>query len=154
MLTLTLARRAATACIVTLLTACSSMHAYEQTAPDNMLVTTDIRSGSARMHIYETDGHCTENYLGTVDLPDNGKTKLGTPAGKPIALAFDFYGGSAYFTGAHSISYDTYLTPRAGHHYEIQVSYVDKMYGATVYEQDGHGGRHKVARVEPECSSK
>jgi hypothetical protein len=153
MLNLTLARRAATASVLAMLSACSSMHAYKQTAPDNMLVTTDIRSGSAQMHIYETDGHCAENYLGTVDLPDNGKLNLGTPAGKPVLLAFDFY-GSSFFTGAHSISYETYLTPRPGHHYEMQVSYVDKMYGATIYEQDGHGGRHKVARIEPECKSK
>lgn len=151
---LTLARRAASAAVLVTLAACSSMHAYKQIAPDNMLITTDIRSGSARMHIYEMDGPCNESYQGTVDLPDNDKTKLGIPTGKPSALRFTFYGGSAYLTGTHSISYDTYLTPRAGHHYEIQVSYIDAMYSATIYEQDGHGGRHKVPRVEPACESK
>ncbi len=154
MLTMTLARRAAMAALLAALTACSGMHAYKQTAPDTMLITTDIRSGSARMHIYEMNGPCNSEYQGTVDLPDSDKTKVGIPVGKPSALQFAFYGGSAYFMGTHSISYETYLTPRAGYHYEIQVSYVEKMYNATVYELDTHGGRRKVPRVEPECNSK
>lgn len=153
MLTFTSAKRAAAGALLATLTACSGIHAYKQTAPDNMLITTDVRSGSATMHIYEMNGPCNLEYQGTVDLPDSDKTKLGIPAGKAVALEFDFYGRSV-FTGAHSMSYETYLTPRAGYHYEIQVSYIDKMYGATVYELDTHGGRHKVPRVEPQCNSK
>ncbi len=153
MLTFTLARRAATGALFAALAGCSGIHAYKQTAPDNMLITTDVKSGSATMHIYEMKDPCNSEYQGTVDLPDSDKTKLGIPAGKPVALEFVFYGRS-FFTGGHSISYDTYLTPRAGYHYEIQVSYIDKMYSATVYEYDTHGGRHKVPRVEPQCNSR
>lgn len=118
-----------------------------------MFITTDVRSGSAQMHVYGIDNACKLSYQGTVDLADK-KVNVALPTDKPLYLAFEFYGGS-YFTGRTSASYDMYLTLRAGDHYEAAVNYIDDMYGATIHEQSAHGGgRHQLARNVPACASK
>jgi hypothetical protein len=106
------------------------------------------------MHVYEVDNTCNMSYRGTVDL-DVRKAKVGIPVNKPSYLVFNFT-DSSLFTGDRSVSYDMYLTPRAAYHYDIAVSYVDSMYGATIHEQDSHGGgRREMPRAVPKaCGSK
>lgn len=139
--------------VASIISACSSTHSYTNANPENLLITTDIRSGAARLHVYDLDEKCNAGYQGTVELSDQ-KMKVGLPTNKASYLVFNFYGGSM-FTGRSSTSYYTYLIPRAGYHYEAAVNYVDNMYGATIYEQDARGGgRHKVPRMEPPCAVK
>lgn len=134
--------------------ACSSMHRYTSTAPENMTIKSDVRTGSASMHVYEVDNMCNASYRGTVEL-NNPKVKVGIPVNKPCYLVFTF-SETSLFTGSSSTSYDMYLTPRAGFHYSAAVSYAESMYGATLYEQDLRGGgRREIPRSVPKaCTSK
>lgn len=134
--------------------ACSSMHPYTSSAPENLTVKPDIRTGSARMHVYEVDNTCNMSYRGTVEL-DAPKVKVGIPVNKPSYLVFNFT-DSSLFTGDSSVSYDMYLTTRTAYHYDIAVSYADSMYGATIHEQDSRGGgRKEMPRAVPKaCGSK
>lgn len=135
------------------LSACSSTHAYTSKPPENMSIKPDVRTGSARLHVYDVDNKCNMNYQGTVELSE--KVRIGLPVNKLSYLDFNF-SDTSLFTGSHSTSYGMYLTPRAGYHYDAVVSYVDEMYGATVHEQDTHGGaRHEVPSIVPKaCASK
>lgn len=134
-----------------LASACSSLHPYQSSAPDNMNISVDVRSGSARVDVYSADKPCDVSYQGTVDLSDK-KVKIGIPANRMSYLVFSFEGGS-YFTGYHTTSTAIYLTPRAGYRYEAAVSYADAMYSATIYEQDAHGARREIPRLKPACAA-
>lgn len=113
-----------------------------------------MRTGSARLHVYDVDTKCNATYQGTVEL-GSSKVKIGIPAGKLSYLEFNF-SDSSLFTGTHSTSSGTYLTPHAGYQYAAVVSYVDRMYSAKIYEQDASGGaRHEIQDIAPKaCTSK
>jgi len=130
------------------------MHDYTSSTPENLAITPDVRSGSAYLHVYDVDNTCNLTYQGTVEL-SSSKVKVGLPVNKLSYLDFNF-SDSSIFTGSHSTSYGTYLTPRAGYHYDVVASYIDKMYGATIYEQDQYSGaRHVVPHIAPKaCASK
>lgn len=134
--------------------ACSSIHPYMNSAPENLTIKPDVRTGSARMHVYEIDNACNASYRGTVEL-NNLKVKVGIPVNKPSYLVFNF-SDSSLFTGSSSVSYDLYLNPKTGYHYEAAVSYADSMYGATIHEQDSRGGaRRETPRFVPKaCAAK
>lgn len=151
---ITFFRAALLVLVAGLASACSSIHDYSNSKPENLTLKPDVRSGSARLHIYDVDNACNAKYQGTVEL-GSAKVKVGLPANKLSYLDFNF-SDSSIFTGSHSISSGMYLTPRAGYQYEAVVSYIDKMYSAAIYEQDMHGGaRHEVPRIEPKaCASK
>ncbi len=146
-------RVALLALIAGMASGCSSTHPYASSTPENMTITTDVRSGTANLDVYSVEAPCKTNYEGTVDLSD-AKLRIGVPANKLICLEFNFDGGN-YFTGYRHTYYRMYLTPRAGYHYDTAVSYVDAMYGATIYEVDGHGGRRQLHYAEPPaCAEK
>lgn len=134
--------------------ACSSTHDYTNIKPENMIFKTDVRSGSARLHVYDVGNACNLIYQGTVEL-SSSKMKLGIPVNKLSYLEINF-SDSSIFTGSHSTSSGAYLSPRAGYQYETAVSYIDRMYSVTIYEQDLHGGaRHEVTSIAPKaCASK
>lgn len=142
-------KAALTIFVACMASACSSLHPYRSSVPENLDISTDVHSVSATMDVYSTDNPCEASYQGAVDLSEK-KIKAGIPANKLSRLVFNFKGVS-YFTGYHSTSYSIYLTPRAGYHYEAVVSYADAMYASTIYEQDAHGGRRKIPRTEPAC---
>lgn len=132
--------------------ACSTLHTYSNVVGENLFITQDVRSGTARLDVYSGESLCNVSYQGTVELSDK-RVSIGL-SGKTIYLDFNFQSGS-YFTGYKNNSYGVYLIPRAGFHYEAAVSYVDNMYGVTLYEQDAQGGgRRKFQRIEPACNSK
>jgi hypothetical protein len=134
--------------------ACSSIHDYTNSKPENLTLKPDIRSGSARLHVYDVDNACNATYQGTVELSST-KMKVGIPVNRLSYLEFNF-SDSSIFSGSHSISSGAYLTPRVGYQYDAVVSYIDKMYSKTIYEQDMHGGaRREIPNIEPKaCASK
>ncbi len=128
--------------------ACSSMHDYTNSKPENMSITPDVRKGSALMHVYDVDNKCDLHYQGTVEL-SGAKLKVGIPVSKLSYLEFIF-SDTSIFTGSHSTSYGMYLTPRSGNQYDATVNYIDGMYYAKIHEQDSRGGtRHEVQRTVP-----
>lgn len=140
------------ALVIGMACACSSMVPYKNSSPANMTISTDVRRGAAQLHVYGVDTACNMNYQGTVDLSGQN-VKIALPTNKPIILVIDFTTNSL-FTGSSRNSYSTYLTLRTGYHYEALVSYVDNMYGATLYEQETHGGKRKIPHANLPCASK
>lgn len=136
------------------ISACSSTHNYTSNTPENLTLIPDVRSGSARLHVYDIDNMCNLTYQGTVELSD-AKVKIGLPVNKPSYLVFNFSNPSL-FTGGHSTSYEMFLAPRAGYYYDAAVNYIDGMYGAVIHEQNPSGGTwHEVQRIVPKtCASK
>lgn len=134
--------------------ACSSTHSYTNSTPENMVISPDVRKGSARMHVYDVGNACDLKYQGTVELSDS-KLKVGIPVNTLSYLDFNF-SDSSIFAGSHSTSYGMYLTPRAGSQYDATVSYIDGMYYAKINEQESLGGaRREVPRVVPKaCTPK
>jgi hypothetical protein len=108
------------------LSVCSSMHDYTNRVPKNMTIKPDVRTGSARLHVYDVDIACNMSYQGTVELSGQ-KVNIGVAVGKLSYFDFNF-SSSSIFTGRHSTSYGMYLTPRAGFHYDAAASYADDMY--------------------------
>lgn len=126
------------------------MHDYMNSSPENLIITPNVRSGSARLNVYEVNAACKATYRGTVEL-DGSKVKVGLPVNRLINLDFNF-SDSSFFAGSRSVSYGAYLTPREGYRYDAVASYIDKTYGATIYEQDQHGGvRHEVTHITPKA---
>jgi len=140
--------------VATLASACSSLHDYTNSTPSNLAIKPDVRSGSARLDVYDVDSKCNATYQGTVEL-DGVKVSVGVPISRLSYLEFIF-SDSSIFTGSRSISTGIYLTPRAGYQYDADISYIDKMYSATIYEKDMHGSaRHEVPRIVPRvCANK
>ncbi len=143
-------RAAALALIAGMAAACSSAHPYKNAGPENLHIATDVRSGTAILRVFEAEDKCSRNYQGTVELSERN-LQAGLPVNKQSYLVFIFEGGSNYLTGYHTIAYDLYLTPRPGYRYDAEVSYVEGVYGVTIYERDTHGGRRKIPRIEPGC---
>lgn len=151
MIPVSLGKPALVALLAVMASACST-HPYKNDSPVNMTITTDVRRGSADLHIYDIDNTCKTSYLGTVGLTDP-KVRIALPTSKPSYLVVNF-SSTSLFWGSSSTSYDIFVTPRAGYRYEALVNYIDKMYGATIYEQEANGGaRRKLPRVEPACIS-
>lgn len=136
--------------VAAMASACSSMHDYANSAPENLILKPDVRSGSAYLHVYDVDSKCNATYQGTVAL-SGSKVKVGVPINKLSYLDFNF-ADSSFFTGSYSVSSGVYLTPRSGYQYDAVVSYIDNMYSATIYEQSMHGGtRHEVPNIVPKA---
>ena len=123
-----------------LLGACSAVKTYPNNHEKNLLIKTRTDSGSvfssieAALDIYSVEKSCQVNYLGTVKL-DSPQVSVGIPQDKPRLLSFRF-GSSGFFSNASSsISYDTLLLPRKGHHYDINVKYIDDIYNVEIFEK-------------------
>ena len=140
--------------VVFVASACSSMHGYANNKPENLTLKPDIRSGFAQLHVYDIDNACNAIYRGTVKLT-NVKMMVGIPVNSLSYLEFSF-SDSSVFSGSHSTSSGVYLIPRAGYQYDAVISYIDKMYSSTIYEQDIDGGaRSEIQKIVPKaCVSK
>jgi hypothetical protein len=139
--------------VVALVSACSSNHPYAGGFSENLSIAADVRAGRARLHVFAATNACKPDYLGTVELSEK-KSRIGLPVNRPIYLSFNFFDGSL-ITGSNDVYYDMYLTLRAGYQYQADVNYIDNMYGATIFEQDGRGGaKRKIPHAELPCARK
>jgi hypothetical protein len=140
------------------LAGCSGLPPYESDLPANLSINTKLSAPSvlltaplagtfdADMHVTAVDRHCQKNYRGTVKLGSTA-VKVGIPPDQLSYLVFEFSGRSLLTRGSASSTYTTLLTPRSGHHYDVDVAYADEMYSITVYERNPQSGlRRKVER--------
>ena len=130
--------RAALILAVSLVAGCS-IKPYSNTLQKNLYVRADTKSGSffstvrTAVDIYRVGAGCKIDYEGSVDL--NGPSvDVGIPLGRPSYLVFNFTTSSFLASSRGTISYDTLLTPRAGHRYDVRVEYIDNIYGVTIRE--------------------
>jgi hypothetical protein len=125
---------------VFLLTACSGIRPYPDTLDDNLHLRTRTESGSlfssvrAAVDIYRVNARCQTEYQGTVAL-DSPSVAIGIPVDQPSYLVFGFASSSWLANSSSSISYETLLTPRSGHEYDIEVTYLDDIYHVAILEK-------------------
>ena len=106
---------------------CSSLKPYPGGSPENVVVRSQIESGSffssmrGSVHIHALDAGCRTSYLGTVNL-DQPKVVFGLPAERASYLVFVFDGSSFLGGSSSSSSSGTVLKPHAGYRYEVAVT--------------------------------
>lgn len=126
---------------------CSSTRAYRSDVPANVTMTANV-SGSAlspvsvHVHIYAVGRDCKAAYRGTLDL-DSSRKAVGIPVGKPSYLVFEFPRFSLLPLATTNTSFETLLTPRPGYRYEVEASYANDIYGATLYERPANSGARR-----------
>jgi hypothetical protein len=124
-----------------LLSGCSGLKSYPDTAPKNMLIRTETSSGSwfsnvrAAVHVHRVDGNCQTEYQGTVELGVPA-VEVGLPVDRVSLLAFVFISSATLGGSSSSTRVEALLKPRAGHTYQASVSYVDSMYNVVLRETD------------------
>ena len=121
-----------------LLAGCSGIKTYPDTLPKNLRIHTTLSKVQAALHIHRVDASCQTEYQGTVQL-DKPSVEVGIPSGRQSLVAFTFSSSSFLSGSSSSVRYDTLLTPRADHTYDVKVSYLDNIYNVTVREIDPRG---------------
>jgi hypothetical protein len=78
---------------------------------------------------------------------DRPAAAIGLPVDRPSYLVFGFT-RSSWLAGSRStVHYATLLTPRSGHVYDIEASYLDAIYRVRILESASHsGGRREVGQ--------
>lgn len=135
-----------------MLSGCSAKYAYSNTLTKNLHIETEADSASvfssvhAALGIYRVDEQCKIEYQGTVDL-DATSISVGIPSGKPSYLIFEFASSSFLAGSRRSITYETLLVPTEGHHYRLDVSYLDNIYNVQIREsRPGDVASRKIPR--------
>ncbi len=149
---LRIGRRGGLLMVAALLAGCAGTTPYQSSAEQNVRVETVTRSGStfssvrASLHIYRVERGCEAHYAGTLAL-DQPRLTVGVPAGAPSLLVFGFESGGFLSSSSGSMRYETLLTPRLGHQYEIKVRHVDGIYDVAIHEsQPPRPGSREIAR--------
>ncbi len=127
-------------CTASLLAGCFGSKTYPNTPLDkNLHVHTATDSGSwfsrvrAAVDIHRVGEDCVLDYEGTVQLADP-KIDIGIPPHRWSYLVFVFANSAFLANRSGTITYETLLKPRAGSHYEVEVSYRDDMYHVGIRE--------------------
>ena len=135
---------------VALTVGCSGTRPYPNTLDKNVQVRTETRSGSifsstrASIAIYRVDPQCRVAYEGTLDL-DKPVVLVSLPTDRVSYLVFGFDSSSFLGNPRSSISQETVLRTRAGHAYDIDVSYRNSLYSVVVHERRlGTGERREL----------
>ena len=143
---------------VGLLGGCAWSRPYRSDLEENLSVRTRTESGSifssvrADLDVYRLDEECRVHYEGTVGLSEPA-VDIGLAIDRPSYLVFAFASSSWLSNTKGQVTYDTVLTPRAGHDYEVDVSYADDMYRVEIVERrkGGRGGRVVERRSKGVC---
>ena len=128
-----------------LLSGCSGLKTYPDTAPKNLLIRTETSSGSwfskvgAAVHVHRVDASCHTEYQGTVQLGEPS-VELGLPVDRVSLVAFVFTSSATLGGSSRSIRVEHLLKPRAGHTYQASLSYKDSMYQVVLREIDPRRG--------------
>ena len=91
----------------------------------------------AELDVHSVDAQCRAPYFGTVKL-NQPSVAVGIPVDAWSYLKFDF-ASSSLLRGSHRMTKDTLLRARAGHSYEIDVSYKDDIYNVVIREKPPRG---------------
>lgn len=133
------------------LAGCSSA---AKTYPDALAKNVHIRTETspnvrAAVHIHRLDAKCLTEYEGTLEL-NRPAVELGIPAGRTSVMAVTFSTSSWLAGSASSTRYATLLTPRAGYHYDVKVSYRENIYGVAIREIDPRrSASREIERRDP-----
>jgi hypothetical protein len=141
----------ATLVAAAMLAGCSSAKVYPEVRPANLHVRTETSPTQVRaeIHIHRVDADCRTQYEGTVPL-DRPVVELGVPAGRTSVVAVTFSTSSMLRGSRSSVRYATLLTPRAGHRYDVKVTYRENLYDVVIRENDPRGSSSRqLARRDP-----
>jgi hypothetical protein len=140
----------ATLLAAAVLAGCSSAKTYPDGLPKNVQIRTETSSNvRAAVHIHRVDAKCLTQYEGTLAL-DRPAVELGIPAGRTSVMAVTFSTSSWLAGSSTSTRYATLLTPRAGYHYDVKVSYRDNIYGVAVREiEPRRSSSREIERKDP-----
>ena len=122
-----------------ILSACSGLRPYPNNLETNVVIGTVSDSGSVfskadvHVNIFSVTADCKTEYLGTVDL-DRPSVEIGIPPDKLSYMAFVFSHSSFFGNSSSTVSHETLLEARAGHHYDIRIRYVDDIYNVAINE--------------------
>lgn len=141
-------------CAAALLASCSGIKTYRNTPDNNLQVRTDADSNSffssvrAAVDIHQVGTDCSTQYEGTVQLR-KPMIDIGIPSNRWSRLVFVFASSSFWANRRGTITYETLIKPRAGFHYEADVTYKDDMYNVTVREtQSGSRISREIERKD------
>ena len=132
---------------------CSGIRPYPNTLDKNVQVRTETRSGSifsstrASVAIYRVDPQCRVAYEGTLDL-NEPVILVGLPTDRVSYLVFGFHSSSFLGNPRSSISQETVLRTRAGHAYDIDVSYRNSLYNVVVHERQPRTGERRELELK------
>ena len=122
------------------LTGCSSLRPYTNDFEKNLVIRTDADAGSmfssvrADVDIFGINADCETEYHGTVSL-NEPSVEVGLPPDKLSYMVFVFSNSSFLFGSSSTMSHETLLKARAGHTYDIEVSYIDDIYNVAISEK-------------------
>ena len=119
--------------ITLLASGCASTKAYKDVLTHNLEFNSKTDSVEVTLDIYGVGKQCESEYLGTVDL-DRNSIELGIAMGQPSYLVVGFASSSFWSNSSGFLSYDFTLLPRKAYRYEVDVSYIDRIYNVIVYE--------------------
>jgi len=154
---LTVLKNLAVMYTLVLLTACSGLKTYHETATKNLNITTKKDSSSVfssidtMLHIYSLNNNCEVSYAGTVKLTDP-VMKVGIPDNKTSYLEFEFASSGMFSSHSSSISAETILKPKPGFSYGIEVSYIDDIYNVIIHEKGSNKSRPRELDLQPLAS--
>jgi hypothetical protein len=118
---------------------CSGLKPYQNTPHNNLHIRTAADSGSwfssvhAAVDIHGVGTDCQTVYEGTVQL-NQPTIDIGIPPNRWSQLVFVFATTSFLGNRSGSITHETFLKPRSGYQYVVQVTYRDDMYNVAVRE--------------------
>ena len=132
------------------LTGCSGLRPYPDDLEKNVVIRTDTDAGSmfskvrADVDIFGINANCETEYHGTVSL-NEPSVAVGIPAEKLSYMVFVFSNSSFLFGSSSTMRHETLLKARAGHTYDIEVSYVDDIYNVAISEK--HPAAPKARKI-------
>ena len=145
---------------VGVLSGCSGVRPYPNSLEKNAVIRTEADSGSifskvsAAVDIFSVTADCRTEYLGTVDLKGPA-VEVSIPPDQLSYLVFVFSNSSFFGSSRSTISHETLLEARPGHHYDISVSYIDDIYNVAINDQDPRNpdGRKIAVRDMSACKA-
>lgn len=128
-----------------LLSGCSGVKTYPNILEKNLQIRSETVSGPAlfrvktALGVHRVDERCQLEFEGAVEL-DRPSVAVGIPADRWSYLVFNFSSSSLLGGSSGSINRETLFRPRAGHRYEIAVSYQKDIYHVAIREFPPRGG--------------
>jgi hypothetical protein len=134
-------RRVCIILVAAIVAGCSGIKSYPDGPNKNVNIRTVTKSGSilstvgVALHIHRANAKCETEYVGTVQL-SKPLIQVAIPPGELSYLVLSFNNSSLLGSSSSTMRYETLLRPRAGHSYDIKVSYVDDFYDVAIREID------------------
>ena len=119
---------------------CSGLRTYPNDLEKNLVIRTNTDAGSmfskvrADVEIFGINANCETEYHGTVSL-NKPSVEVGIPPEKLSYMVFVFSNSSFLFGSSSTMRHETLLKARAGHTYDIEVSYIDDIYNMAISEK-------------------